>query len=53
MQQLNSLPCNFDSWYEQLENDYEDDRLKKIEESNLYEEYIESIGITDEQEEVC
>ena len=43
---------NFDSWYEQLENDYEDERLKNIEESTLYEEYIESIGISEGLEEV-
>jgi len=47
---------NFDSWYQKLEDDHEDDRLKKIEESNLYEEYIElsgNPGQLDGEEEVC
>ena len=46
MQQL-----NFDSWYEQLENDYEDERLQKAEEA--YEEYIEALGDIEHLEEVC
>jgi hypothetical protein len=42
---------NFDSWYEQLENNHEDERIQRAEEAYL--EYMAAIGKAEDQEEAC